>query len=99
MFFAGLAIIFNAPFVSGADENTVSDKEKKEESTFGRIWSLATLYKNEDAAVFQEFSFSGRYQGQYYWVEGDTGQDDGWEGGGNNRGPTYGPSRVPLLWL
>jgi phosphate-selective porin OprO/OprP len=76
---AALAIICNPPFVYAGSDNAVVDKETREKSTFDRIWSLATLYKNEDNAVLQEFSLVGRYQGQYYWVEGDTGKDHGWE--------------------
>ena len=76
LLFTVLVIVFNAPFVSAAGENGSTNKKQ---STFDRIWSLATLYKNEDNAVLQEFAFSGRYQGQYYWVEGDTGKDHGWE--------------------
>jgi phosphate-selective porin OprO/OprP len=76
LLFAALVILSNPPFVSGADENVIPEKET---SSFDRIWSLATLYKNEGNPVLQKFAFSGRYQGQYYWVEGDTGEDHDWE--------------------
>jgi hypothetical protein len=79
LIFIVLAIIFNPPFVSGADENTVSNKNKETQSTFDRIWGYLTLYKNEDNAVLQEFRLIGRYQGQYHWAKGDTGKDHGWE--------------------
>ncbi len=79
LIFTALAILFNAPFVSGADEIMVSNKATEEKSTFDRIWGLLTLYENEDNAVLQEFRFIGRYQGQYYRVKGDTGKDHEWE--------------------
>lgn len=76
---AALAVILNSPIVSATSDNPIADKETQEKSIFDRIWGLATLYKNEDNTVLQEISFTGRYQGQYYWVDGDTGKDDGWE--------------------
>lgn len=71
-----MAIGFNSPYVSAADENAIAQKET---SSFDRIWSFATLYKNEDNTVLQKLAFSGRYQGRYYWTEGDTGEEHDWE--------------------
>src|SRR5262245_36965927 len=36
------------------------------ESTFDKIWGLATLYKNDSNHFLEEIDLVGRYQGQYY---------------------------------
>jgi hypothetical protein len=51
----------------------------KEESTFNKTWSLATLYKNKENPVIQKLAFTGRYHGQYGWLDSDQGNDDDWE--------------------
>lgn len=59
--------------------NSAVQKEEKEESLYDKIWGLATLYKNKDNPIIQEFKLRGRYQGQYHWVDSDQGDEDGWE--------------------
>ena len=54
-------------------------KEEKEESIYDKIWGLATLYKNKDNPIIQEFKLRGRYHGQYHWVDSDQGDEDSWE--------------------
>jgi hypothetical protein len=51
----------------------------KEESPFDKIWSLFSLYKNDSNPVLEELAFTGRYQGQYYAVDGDKANDSDWE--------------------
>ncbi len=51
----------------------------KEESTLDKIWSLATLYKNKENPVIQKLAFTGRYHGQYGWLDSDQGNYDDWE--------------------
>ena len=51
----------------------------KEESAFDKIWSLATLYKNKDNPVIQKLAFTGRYHGQYAWLDSDQGNYDDYE--------------------
>ncbi len=53
--------------------------ETKEESPFDKIWSLFSLYKNDSNPILQELNFSGRYQGQYYSIDGDKSSDDDWD--------------------
>ncbi|HEA69983.1 MAG TPA: hypothetical protein ENI07_24705 [Desulfobacterales bacterium] len=76
---AALAVILNSPVASATSEGAIAGKVTKEESIFDRIWGLTTLYQNDENSGLQEISFIGRYHGQYYWVDGDTGKDDGWE--------------------
>jgi len=52
---------------------------KDDKSAFDEIWGLATLYKNDANPFIQEFKLRGRYQGQYYWLDSDQGDDDDWE--------------------
>jgi len=54
------------------------DEPETEQSTFDRIWGLATLYEG-DGPVLQELSFVGRYHGQHHSANGESGQDQGWE--------------------
>jgi phosphate-selective porin OprO/OprP len=48
-------------------------------SVFDRIWEIPKLYRNDDAALIQEISLFGRYQGQYWGVDSRQGAADGWE--------------------
>ncbi len=50
-----------------------------EESAFDKIWDLATLYKNKENPVIQKLAFTGRYHGQYGWVDADQGEYEDWE--------------------
>jgi phosphate-selective porin OprO/OprP len=43
------------------------------------IFGLTTLYKNKDNPYIQEFAFTGRYHGQYWFLDSDQGNDDDWE--------------------
>ncbi|MEZ0387872.1 MAG: porin, partial [Verrucomicrobium sp.] len=65
--------------VSSGKGVVAPQKEEKEESIYDKIWSLATLYKNKDNPIIQEFKLRGRYQGQYHWVDSDQGNEDSWE--------------------
>lgn len=46
---------------------------------FDRLWSLATLYKNDANPIVQEFKLRGRYHGQYHWLDSEQGDSDVWE--------------------
>ena len=62
-------------------EPSVSNSATKylEPSLFDKVWSLGTLYKNDENPFLQEFKLRGRYHGQYHWLDSDQGNDDGWE--------------------
>ena len=47
--------------------------------SFEKLWSHATLYKDEQNPYLQEFKLRGRYQGQYWDVDADQGSQSNWE--------------------
>ena len=51
----------------------------KEESVFDKIWGLATLYQNKENPYLQKLAVSGRYHGQYGWLDSDQGNYNDWE--------------------
>lgn len=54
-------------------------EEVKEETVFDKIWAVPAIYKNRENPVIQEFKFTGRYHGQYAWLDSDQGKFDDWE--------------------
>jgi phosphate-selective porin OprO/OprP len=44
-----------------------------------QIWSYATLYKDNQNPLLEEFKLRGRYQGQYWDIDADQGSQSGWE--------------------
>lgn len=46
---------------------------------FDKIWDAATLYRNPENSAIQSFALVGRYHGQYWAVDADQGDADGWE--------------------
>lgn len=49
------------------------------QQAFDDLWSLATLYKNDQNPILQEFKLRGRYHGQYWDVDADQGSQSDWE--------------------
>jgi hypothetical protein len=47
--------------------------------TLDQLWGHATLYKDEQNPILQEFKLRGRYQGQYWDVDADQGSKSDWE--------------------
>lgn len=43
------------------------------------LWNLATLYKNDSNAIIQEIALTGRYHGQFAYLDSDGGDADGWD--------------------
>lgn len=56
-----------------------SPEAPAEESAFDKLWGLATLYKNKENPVIQKLAITGRYHGQYAWLDSDQGDYDDWE--------------------
>ena len=56
-----------------------SHAEGEYPATFDKLWSHATLYKDEQNPYLQEFKLRGRYQGQYWDVDADQGSQSNWE--------------------
>jgi hypothetical protein len=44
-----------------------------------KIWDLPKLYESDDNEILQSFSIIGRYHGQYWAVDANQGNADGWE--------------------
>lgn len=64
---------------SGKDVLETGATKQVEPSIYDKIWSLATIYKNDSNPFIEEFKLRGRYQGQYHWVESDQGDEHDWE--------------------
>ena len=64
---------------SAVDKSPVAIAATKELSDFDKLWSLATLYKNDANPFIEEFKLRGRYQGQYHWLDSNQGDADNWE--------------------
>ncbi|MBP7950251.1 MAG: hypothetical protein KA004_11390 [Verrucomicrobiales bacterium] len=50
-----------------------------EKSAFDQLWGLATLYQNDRSPILEELAVTGRYQGQFWAVDGPDGNDSDWE--------------------
>lgn len=66
------------PVAAGAAEPT-DGNPLFEAVPFDDLWSFATLYKDADNPILQEFKLRGRYQGQYWDVDADQGDGSDWE--------------------
>jgi len=62
-------LIFSLPILGRADV----------ESTIDRIYGAATLYEDNSNPTIQKFAFSGRFQLDYFRVDADQGEADGWD--------------------
>lgn len=72
------ALLIALPLSANALESKASGSPP-DPSSFDRLWSLATLYKDAGNPILQEFKLRGRYQGQYHDVDADQGDDSQWE--------------------
>ena len=70
-------VVFQA--VAQDVEPTTFWKRIQEKGLYERLWEASRLYENEDHSVIQAFSLIGRYNGQYWSVNADQGNADGWE--------------------
>lgn len=48
-------------------------------TAFDKLWSFATLYKDDHNPILEEFKLRGRYQGQYWHADGENSTQDDWE--------------------
>ncbi|MFN0126034.1 MAG: porin [Verrucomicrobiales bacterium] len=80
----GLALLIGCPLArAGTETGPAGAKqavvEPAAEGTWmDSLWNLATLHKSDDG-FFNEFSLTGRYQGQYWSADSDDGDDSDWE--------------------
>ncbi len=73
---AALALLAGLPVIARAEDKST---ELVEPSTFDKLWSYASLYKDDTNPYLSEFKLRGRYQGQYWDVEADQGSQSHWE--------------------
>jgi phosphate-selective porin OprO and OprP len=74
---AALALLATIPLHhAGASDGTT---EFVEPNTFDKIWSYASLYKDDMNPILQEFKLRGRYHGQYWNVDDSHGSQSDWE--------------------
>ncbi|MBC8126201.1 MAG: hypothetical protein H8M99_03495 [Gloeobacteraceae cyanobacterium ES-bin-144] len=73
---AAIALLMAAPWHANAQDQTT---EFVEASAFDKLWSYATLYKDDMNPYIQEFKLRGRYQGQYWDINADQGSQSNWE--------------------
>ena len=76
-----LIVLFLVAFHAAAQdiEPTTFWKRIQDKGLYERLWEATRLYENEDNSVIQAFSIIGRYHGQYWSVNADQGNADGWE--------------------
>lgn len=70
---------FGGPAASAPTGKGPVAEPEKEKDWCDEIWSIATLYKNENNPFIQEFAITGRYQGQFAAVDSDYGDEEGWD--------------------
>lgn len=51
----------------------------EETAMFDKLWNGFVLHKDDGNPLLEEFKLIGKYQGQYYRVDSDQGDADGWE--------------------
>lgn len=73
---AGLAMLLGLPTMAQAQDKS---NGLIETSSFDKLWRHATLYKDPQNPILQEFKLRGRYQGQYWNVDDSSGSQSGWE--------------------
>ena len=71
-----LAWLAALPTLASAQDETT---EFVEPNAFEKLWSYATLYKDDMNPILQEFKLRGRYQGQYWNTDADQGVQSNWE--------------------
>lgn len=77
---AGFGLLVLTSFAHGgeAPPAPLAKDSAAEKSLFDRIWSLPTLYKNEDSSFLNEFRLTGRFNGDVYQVNSNLGYDQDW---------------------
>lgn len=73
---AALVLFASLSMHAGAKD---SASEFVEPSTFDKLWSYATLYKDDTNPILQEFKLRGRYHGQYWDIDDAHGSQSDWE--------------------
>ncbi len=58
---------------------TASALTAETSTTLNQLWSLATLHKDDQNPILQEFKLRGRYQGQYWDTDAAQGSQSHWD--------------------
>jgi hypothetical protein len=74
----GLLFLVAIQAVAQDVEPTTFWKRIEEKSLYQRLWEQSRLYEDENNPVIQAFSIVGRYNGQYWSVNADQGNANGW---------------------
>ena len=73
-------ILLSQVFLQKAwSEPVITPDQTSAPELFDKIWDGATLYRNPENSAIQSFALVGRYHGQYWSVDADQGDADGWE--------------------
>ncbi|MGI8604451.1 MAG: porin [Verrucomicrobiales bacterium] len=84
----GLALAVFSAGVGRAGTAQMSAKESvdknvveplKEKTWCEKLFGLATIYKGDDSDWLNEFAITGRYHGQFWAADSETGSDEDWE--------------------
>lgn len=65
-----------AAATANAEDKGVFSKGLTGDSVYDKIWSAATLYKDDENPILQEFSLQGRLQLQYFNMDSNVGDLD-----------------------
>jgi len=76
---AAAGVFLAVPSTGLAAFEPFSTPSAEETAMFDKLWSNFVIYKNDENPLLEEFKLIGKYQGQYYWVDSDQGDADGWE--------------------
>lgn len=79
-----LAALLSAAMTAGAGQVAMDSKKvvaepEEAKSLCDSIFSIPTIYKNEDNPYIQKIAFIGRYHGQYYYLDSNQGNADDWD--------------------
>ena len=75
----GLFVVLGL-FMQGAFGTTTDDSPPRSAiDRYDAFWAGARLYENPESSGIQSLSLVGRYHGQYWTVDADLGDADGWD--------------------
>jgi hypothetical protein len=82
--FAGIGtavLLASGSVFAGGSGKAVADKDPVEEEPWAYcdVFDLLKLYEDDGNPCIDSFAIIGRYHGQYHYVDGNQGKDDGWD--------------------
>lgn len=76
---SSLCLLSAVDLIAGVPVIIESKASGKEQSVYDKIWALPTLYSNANHPILQELAITGCYEGQYYLLDSEQGDADGYE--------------------